>query len=237
MQSHLTRGDSPTFGPVTHRLVGYGIARFREDCQGEIVEPLSFLSLMRWLQSHHPLSLESNLRTRLSIPEARGQAYEEMVIRYLLRVCRQGQVTFSTIFNFHTKPPSWADKPANVVSRLEGTYVPVDFLGDAPQNPSISVAHYSNNIDEILRWLQDPPDGSQTTPAVLVPGHLFGPDIMIRFGDVLGIGKCKSYQDGNGESLDATTTTKSLTSLHPDHWFKQEVCWPILSLFFAHTLR
>jgi hypothetical protein len=229
----LTRGESPTFGPVTIRLVGYGIARLRDDHQGEIVEPLSFLSLLRWLRNHHPLSQESNPRTRLSIPEARGQAYEEMVIRYLLRTCRRGLVTFRTIFNFHTEPPSWADKPADVVARLEGAYVPVDFLGDTPQNPSIGVAYYSINIDEILRWLQDPPDGSQTTPAVLVAGHLFGPDIMIRFGDILGIGRCKSYLDDNGGSLDATQV---LTSLNPDHWFQQEVCWPILFLFFAHTL-
>jgi len=147
VRSHLTRGDPPTFGPVTRRLVSYGIACLREDNQGEIVEPLSFLSLMRWLQSHHPLSLESNPRTRLSIPEARGQAYEEMVIRHLFRACHHGQVTFSTIFNFHTEPPSWANEPADIVARLEGAYVPVDFLGGAPQTPSIGVAQYSNDID------------------------------------------------------------------------------------------
>ena len=50
MQSYLLKGQSPTYGPVTARLVEYGIARLREGHEGEIVEPLAFLSLMRWLE-------------------------------------------------------------------------------------------------------------------------------------------------------------------------------------------
>jgi len=232
VQSHLTRGSSPTHGPVTLRLVEYGIARFRKDHQGEIIEPLPFLSLMRWLQNQNALSMASSLQTRLSFPESPGQAYEETVVLFLLRACCHGRVTFRTIFNFHARTPSWADEPANVCARLNGACVPVDVLGDAPLNPSLGVAHYASNIDDILAWLQDSP----TAPAVLVPGPLFGPDVMIRFGDVLGIGQFKSHLHGNKKSLDVTTMTKALTSLDPKHWFKQEVCWPILSLFFAHTL-
>ena len=62
VQSHLLKGPSPTYGPVTARLVEYGIARLREGHKGQIVEPLAFLSLMRWLQRKNKLNLEANLR-------------------------------------------------------------------------------------------------------------------------------------------------------------------------------
>ena len=46
------------FGPVTARLVKYRIARLRDNRNGEIVEPLAFLSLMQWLHGQGHLNLE-----------------------------------------------------------------------------------------------------------------------------------------------------------------------------------
>ena len=52
IQSHLTKGDSPTVGPVTVRLVEYWLSRLRDRHEGQIVEPLAYLSLMKWLNNH-----------------------------------------------------------------------------------------------------------------------------------------------------------------------------------------
>jgi hypothetical protein len=99
VQSHLLKGQSPTYGPVTARLVEYGIARLREGHKGQIVEPLAFLSLMRWLQGQGHLNLEANLRSRLGNESERGSAFEEVGNLYLLRALRN-PVRFSTVFNF-----------------------------------------------------------------------------------------------------------------------------------------
>ena len=64
VQFHLLQGESPTLGPVPAELVEYGIARFREMHRGEIVEPLAFLSSMRWHKKTNHLNEEANLRLR-----------------------------------------------------------------------------------------------------------------------------------------------------------------------------
>ena len=61
VESHLLKGQSPIYGPVTERLVEYGIACLHGGCMGQIVEPLAFLLLMRWLQGQCHLSLKANL--------------------------------------------------------------------------------------------------------------------------------------------------------------------------------
>ena len=103
IQSHLTKGDSPTFGPVTVRLVEYGLVRLRDRHEGQIVEPLAFLSLMKWFDNHPDLNLQVNLRTRLA-SQSRASGYEELIILYLLRALRY-PVPFSTIFKFHGTIP------------------------------------------------------------------------------------------------------------------------------------
>ncbi|KAN0121604.1 hypothetical protein V8E52_003500, partial [Russula decolorans] len=205
VQSHLLKGQSPTYGPVTARLVEYGLAHLREGHKGHIVEPLAFLSLMRWLQDKGHLSLEANLRSRLGNESERGNAFEEVVNLYLLRALRN-PVRFSTIFNFQCRP-SWADEMTRMVALRNGQPVAVDVLGETPRNPGLGV-----------------PDNAT---ALLIPSPLFGPDVMARCSStssnrtVLLMGQFKSYTSGNKESLNADTIAKALTSLQPDHWFKQ----------------
>ena len=240
MQSHLTRGQSPTFGPVTARLVEYGLARLRERHTGHIVEPLAFLSLMKWLEKQKDVNLATHIRLRLSFQASRGDAYEELNILYLLRTLRY-PVPFNTIFDFHTgSTPDWENDMAHIVGRLGGNNVPVDVLGDAPQNPGLGMVHYAASIEEVIGWIETPAD----TPAVLVTSHLFGPDVMIRCSSspsnstvtstVLLMGQFKSFTDGNKESLDAGTISHGLTSLNRDHWFKQTVSQLVSSLSSVH---
>lgn len=219
VQSHLTKAQSPTFGPVTLKLVEYGIARLRKHHQGEIIEPLAFLSVLRWLETQEDLNLDQNLRMRLGQQDSRGQAVEELTILYLLRAFRY-PAALSSVFAFHGTAPSWADEETQIVARLNGEYVPVDVLGQSPQNPALGVVHYAGGVQEILDWIE----GSPCSPAVLVSSHLFGPDIMIRFRDLLVMGQVKSYLTGNKDSLFAATMAEALTSLNSIHWFKTQVC-------------
>jgi hypothetical protein len=115
----------------------------------------------------------------------------------------------------------------------------VDILG-APKNPGLCVVHYAANIEEVIDWIEtlDP------APAVLIASHLFGLDVMARVNsssnpavaprNVILMGQFKSYTDGNKSSLSAATLSLALTSLHPDHWFKQSVCHVVSSLSLAH---
>jgi hypothetical protein len=221
----VLKGQSPTYGPVTERLVEYGMARLREGYKGEIIEPLAFLSLMRWLEGQGHLNIETNLRLRLGNGSERGSAFEEVGNLYLLRTLRN-PVQFSTVFEFQCYP-SWADETAHIVARLDKKDVAVDVLGGAPENPALSVAHYADSIEDTINWLDKPDNAS----ALLIPSHLFGPDVMARCRlsssntTVLLMGQFKSCTVGNKESLDAETVAKALTSLHPDHWFKQAVCF------------
>jgi hypothetical protein len=235
VQSHLIKGISLTFGPVTARLIEYGIARLRPEHHGEIVEPLAFLSLVQWLENQPDLNLLARLRSDLSEQDLRGSAYEGLVILYLLRAFRY-PVPLSSVFDFHGIPPMWADDMVNIVAHLEGTDVSVGTLSDAPQNQSVGVVEHAASIEDILHWVEDPPAEKVSAAAVLVPGILFGPDVLIRCGDVLLMGQLKSYLDGNKNSLNAKTLCEALQSLNENHWFKQAVRSLISLLNTIHTL-
>jgi hypothetical protein len=240
VQSHLLKGISPTYGPVTDRLVEYGIARLREGHKGQIIEPLAFLSLMKWLETEERLSIEANLRLRLGNEVARGGAFEEVVNLYLLRALRY-PVPFSMVFDFRPGcTPPWADEVAHIVARLDNVDVDVS-VGKAPMNPGLRVVHYASCIEDIIDWI----DRLGTASVLLVASHLFGPDVMARCNSsptnttvplrkVLLMGQVKSYTAGNNTSLRANTAAEALTSLHRDHWFKQAVCYIVSLLSSSH---
>jgi hypothetical protein len=222
VQSHLTRGISPSFGLVNVRLVEYGIARLHDRNSGRIVEPLAFVSLLKWLQTQKLHNIGMNLRSRLTFTDSRGLAYEELVVIYLLRTLRY-PVPLDTIFDFHGTAPSWAHGSAQIVGHLNGTNVPVDVITDSPQNPGLGGIYIAETPEDIIYWLQHP-DG---TPPILIPTILFGPDMLVRMEiklsslEVIAMGQDKSYMVGNGASLDAGTTSKAVDSLNEDHWFKK----------------
>ena len=226
MQSHLL-GISPTYGPVTEKLVEYGIARLRKDHKGHIVEPLAFLSVMKWLQTQNAFNLQFNLGSRSSRGDLRGSTFEEAVNLYLLRQLRY-PVPFTTIFEFHDRCiPSWAKEKAHIVARQDYVDVAVGLLGDALPNPELSVVHYASCIKEVKDWVDNP----NTASVLLSTSNQFGPDVMARCQissptnrTVLLMGQLKSYTTGNDGSLDAATVARAITSLNPNHWFKCEVC-------------
>jgi hypothetical protein len=132
VQSHLLKGHSPTYGPVTARFVEYGIARLREEHKGQIVEPLAFLSLMRWLQGQRHLNLETNLRLRLGNESDRGSFFEEIGILYLFERCATQSpsprfLTFDAPLLGRRKWPTLS----HVWIKFD---VAVDVLGGAPES-------------------------------------------------------------------------------------------------------
>jgi hypothetical protein len=144
VQSHSLDGKSPTYGPVTVKLVEYGIARLRNEHEGHIVEPLAFLSLMKWLETQDKFKRLINLRSRPSREESRGKAFEAVDLYLLRQLCYS--VPFSTIFDFHDRcTPYWANETASIVARLDKVDVAVDLLGEAPLNPGLSVVHYASS--------------------------------------------------------------------------------------------
>jgi hypothetical protein len=156
-------------------------------------------------------------------------------LSYLLRALRH-PVRFSTVFDFKREcTPPWADEEAHIVARRDTVDVAVDVLGGAPENPGLSVAHYASDIEGITDWIEK----QDTASVLLIPSELFGPDAMARYRssskrNVLLMGQLKSYTVGNNASLDAKTVAGALTSLHPDHWFKQAVCYLVSLLSSSH---
>jgi hypothetical protein len=203
-----------------------------------MVEPLPFLSLLKWLEKQAHVKLETNLGTRLAFQASRGEGYEELIVLYLLRKLRY-PISFSTIFNFYNAPV-WANDMVQIDGCLKGRGVVVDVLGEAPENPGLGVVDYAAGVEDVIRWIEDP----DTASAVLVSTNLFGPDVMIRCRSAPSnstvaskyflMGQLKSYTHGNKESLDVKTISKALTSLAHDHWFKQMVCQLASSLSSPH---
>jgi len=222
VQSHLTRKQPPSFGPVAVEMVEYGIARLRDDDhKGEIIEPLAFMSLLRWLENKELNNVLTKLRNKLAFQESRGVAYEELVVLYLLRRLRY-PVPLSAIFNFHGTAPLWANVPVQIVGRLDGVIVPVDILGESPRNPRLGGVCVAANVEDVINWFVKP----RTASPILLAPDLFGPDVIARVStetmskEIIVMGQAKSYTIGNNENLSAAVTSGALNSLDEDHWFK-----------------
>jgi len=131
---------------------------------------------------------------------------------------------------------------AHIVARRDNVDVAVDVLGRASENPGLSAVHYASSIEDIIDWM----DKLDTASVLLIPSHLFGPDVMARCRssspnttvpprDVLLMCQFMSHTDGNKASLKDGTVAEALTSLHPDHWFKQVVS-SVVSHITVHSL-
>jgi hypothetical protein len=118
----------------------------------------------------------------------------------------------------------------NIIACLDNVDVDIDILGEAPKNPGLSVVQSAKNIQEVIDWINN-----DAAPAILIPGDQFGPDVMARCHSspsnetVFLMGRFKSYYTvGKIDALAAKTTVEALNSLHPNHWFKQAVCYLVL---------
>ena len=229
VQSHLIKKSTPTFGPLGQTHVEYGIAHLRDDHQGEIIELLAFLSIVRWLEAQKDLRLENDVRHPLADADHRGHAFEGVVILFLLRTfCRP--TVLSRVFKFHGTLPNWAHTRTQIAGRLEGRYVPVNVLEIPPMYPSLGAVYFADTIEDIILWFKESP-----APSVLIPTHLFGPDIIIKCVDGLHLlGQDKSCLRDNINEIGAKTTADAINFLNPKKWFQTVVCLPDSLLSCSH---
>ena len=61
IQSHMTRKESPIYGPVSAKLVEYGIVQLRPDFNGKICELLVLVSCVRWFQEQREHTLGNGI--------------------------------------------------------------------------------------------------------------------------------------------------------------------------------
>lgn len=161
--------------------------------------------------------MEENLIHNLVDQNSCGYAFEEAVILFLLRTfCRP--TPLNSVFKFHGVVPEWAGAETYIVGHLNDEEVPVTILEDPPRHPSLGVVHYAKSIEDVIQWLK-----KSLASSVLVPSHLFGPDMIIKCHGVLLMGQAKSYLDGNVNEMDAGMATDALQSLNPVNWFKKQV--------------
>jgi hypothetical protein len=222
VHSHMTKRGIPTYGPVTDRLVEYGVAQLRQDFKGKISEPLALVSLVRWFQKQKGFGLENGIRVRLADPDSRGFAFEELMVVYITKKFRH-PARLDEVFEFYGTPPAWASQSVQLVHRVgQNNFEPVDLDTQQPVTPGTGVAHYASNVSEVIQWL------TESTLGWCLPGILFGPDLMgwmsSNSGDpLLVLFQDKSFLYGNKDSVEAKTAAKALRSLTSSNWFKQAV--------------
>jgi hypothetical protein len=222
VHSHMTKKGPPTYGPVTHRLVEYGVAQLRGNFTGQIREPLALVSLVRWFQKQEGFRLENSIRMRLADPDSCGSAFEELIVLYITKQFRH-PVRIDEVFKFHGTRPAWASHAAQLVRRIgENQFEPVDLDTQQPVTPGTGVAYYASTVEEVIQWI------TQSTTGWCLPGDLFGPDLLawmlLSSGEVvLLMVQDKSYLSGNKDSVAAKTATAAVRSLTPGHWFKKAV--------------
>ena len=219
VQSHLIRGKFP-YVPV--QMIEYGIARYYDKQTAQLVEPLAFVSLMKWLETQEDHRILSNLRRDLSLYDSRILDYKDLLVLYLLRTLRY-PVPLSTIFNIHGSAPLWENAPAQIVGGLLGVDVPVVGSGHYLRYPHFGVVGSAANPEGIINWLEN----ADTTPPILFATHLFGADVMARVHVKLDDGNdMELIMMGRGKDdayLDADTTIEALDSLNEDNWFEKKV--------------
>ena len=143
-----------------------------------------------------------------------------VVILFLLRkFCRP--TALNTVFKFCGNIPSWADTLTQIAGHLQGGLeVPVNVLEIPWRYPLLVVVYYADTIEDIIWWFNELPALS-----ILVPTHLFGPDIIIKYFDgVHLLGQVKSCLEGNINEIVATMTAHAINSLNPMQWFTTVVC-------------
>jgi len=110
VQSHLTQSSCPTYGFLVSKHIEYGIARLRKDHEGQIIEPLVFLSIVTWLETQDDVCLDTNLQHQLAHQHSHVYGYEELVILYLVRTFSQPaalSVSFSMALSLHEDADCW----------------------------------------------------------------------------------------------------------------------------------
>ncbi|KAM6496474.1 hypothetical protein JOM56_009180 [Amanita muscaria] len=213
--TYITRGEYPMWYNEMQDLVEYGVARFKGQGDEVIVEePMALVGIVRYFEKEG-FTIDGDIRARMQA--AKGVAFEEAVLLSCTRLFRVG-ARLSDVFRFHGAVPDWADQKGWVVSRKGQGLEVADIVNGSPIVPSIGVAYYAKNPDDVENWIISKPS------VWCVPGTLMGPDLMawLRLEDgklILLLIQAKCYLEGNKNTLVPKVTAEAIRSLIPNKFY------------------
>jgi len=186
-----------------------------------VQEPLALVSITRYFETHHGLTIDGNIEARLQ--DDQGTGFEEVVLLALTEPLQDGP-KLKDIFEFHCPIPKWANLTARIVTRTStGAFENFDSIHARPKLPTIGVAFYAKNLEDIKTWLES--GGADWC----VPGTLMGPDLMawVQLSNgkrLLLVIQAKCHSWGNIDTLRAEATAGAIRSLIPKRFFAPKVC-------------
>jgi hypothetical protein len=236
--SYMTQGKYPTWFTKWETMVEYGLGRFIAKERAVVDEPLALVSVVRYFESNN-LTLSHKIRG--SIQEAKGKAFEDLLLVAITKLLRNPQ-PLNDCVQFHPPAPDWAPCTAQIVARnSSGDFEPFDIVDDELSVPSHGISCHAESADDVKSWLESGEAGW------CIPGNLMGPDLMTRVqlsnGKVLLlVVQAKCFFSGNQHTVTARTTAKAIRSLIPDNFFASTVrrqlspC-QVLDLFLVDTVQ
>jgi hypothetical protein len=213
--SYLTRGEYPMWQLKWETLVEYGLARFIQMDKAIVDEPLALISIVRYFE-RKDLTLSSNIRWVMQ--ENKGKAFEDLLLLAITKLLRDERPLMEC-FQFHPPIPDWAFCTAQIVARgSSGGFEPFDTLDGKLSVASHGIAFSAKTPAQVKGWLEHSQAGW------CIPGHLMGPDLMVRLrlsnGKVLLLViQAKCFFTGNQHTVSAETTAKAIRSLIPSQFF------------------
>ena len=217
-------------------LVEFGLARFQTADEIQITEPLTLISIIRYLESKGK-TLGHNIRTHFQVESTKGLAFEEAVLWAMTQLLQNGR-SLVDILEFEGTIPGWAHCTAQIVARSSDQFVDFNFITNHSISPTASVTCSAKGVDEVKSWLKTGGAGW------CVPGNLMGPDLMarVRLSNgkiILLVIQAKCHLSGNDETLPANVAADAIRTLIPRKWYHSIVCRslssPVSILIFPLT--
>jgi hypothetical protein len=207
-------------------LVEVGLARFIDEDDVTVTEPLALIVIMHYLESEGK-TLHYNMLIRSQ--DNPGAAFEEAVLVALTKLLRNG-IKLTTIFRFAHPIPPWAHCSAQIVTRnSSGDFVDFDIVTEQPVIPSAGVAFRAEEPEDVKAWLENGQTGW------CLPGHSMGPDLLARIrlstGKFILLAIQAKCNPGKRGALKTRTAVEAIESLCPEDWFSGTVCRYLLCDF------
>jgi hypothetical protein len=215
MNTYITKGTFPMWYYEHRSLVEHGLAQIVGREETQIKEPLSLVSIMRYLESKN-LTIDGTIRSRFQADQ--GGAFEDIVLLAITRAL-QGGKALKDVFQFYGSPPKWAEEPARVVAQTaSGCFKNFDMVTEQPVTPSTGIVVSAPSLQDVTNWVYDGGAGW------CIPGNRMGPDLMtwleLNNGKhLLLVIQAKCHLFGSSENITANATDAAIRSVIPHRFF------------------
>ncbi|KAG8845013.1 hypothetical protein FRB91_002127 [Serendipita sp. 411] len=225
---YIIRGEVTILYSSRKALVEYGLARFIDEEDFCIDEPLALVSIVRHFESNG-FTRVGNLRRNLQVDL--GGTFEDITLYAITRLLRDWK-PLNKVFLFHDETSVLASKRGRVVARTSsGKFLPFDIISEQPVVPSGGIATSASNPSEVKDWIE------HGTTGWCLPGIYMGPDLLtwIQLEDgrlVLLAIQAKCYLSA-GKHLSGPVTASALHTINPRFYYAElVVIFLYLSLLF-----